>query len=397
MLENKNINEALPSKTGIHVSIDYFRASFELNIIDDSEQEIITREEVMEIANFLGVPEDEVNERNYKKDKYKFMFELGKEIELGMIGPRSASGIPTCSIHLKGQGCREFEARTKKNWLEFLNYFLLVKNAKPTRIDIAIDDFDGDKVNMQWLEDKLKRKQFVSCFKHKYHKIHGCEEEGFTLELGSRNSSCQLVIYDKLKEQTIKKKKEVNQTYWTRYEMRFFHEKAHKLSLELLLALDGKLDGFETTSYDEAFVKFANSVFLGILDIKKENNFDVNHQCDVETDERWLDFLNTKDKWKIISEVNKDSSWSSKQNSVQRIMPNYFLILWLLAKENSYYFTTLILKDFLEYYDKLYSSAQKKLCNTYLVENGIEKINDARLDDIKNNLETELEERRLPF
>lgn len=397
-MDNKEITEALTSKTGVHVSLDYFRATFELDILDMAEEEIMVREEVYDIAAFLGISKNEVNERNYKKDKYKYMFELGSEIELGMIGPKSAAGIPTCSIHLRGQGCREYEARCPdNNWKDFLKYFLLEKDAKPTRVDIAIDDFDGDKVDMNWIEEKLKKKQFVSCFKHKYHKIHGCEEEGFSLELGSRNSSCQLVIYDKLKEQTIKKKKEVNQKYWVRYEMRFFHEKAHKLALELLLALDGKLHGIDNKTGDEAFIAFANCVFMGILDIKSDNNFDINHQCDVETDSKWNAFLNDASKWKISPEVNRSNCWNSKQNSVKRIMPNYFLVLWLQAQQNSYHFTTLILRDFLEYYDKLYTKAQKNLSNTYLAENGLEKVDDTKLDDIKANIENELEERKLPF
>ena len=46
-------------------------------------------------------------------------------------------------IELKGKGCREFKNRTNKSWKEFLEYFVIMHNVKPTRIVLVIDDYDG--------------------------------------------------------------------------------------------------------------------------------------------------------------------------------------------------------------------------------------------------------------
>lgn len=394
----KEVHEAPPSKTGTHVSFDYFRATTEIEILESAEEEILVREYVIKLAEKLNITRVEIIERQFKKDKYKYMFELGPEMELGMIGPKSASGLPTCSLHLKGKGCREYETRNPdKGWGYFLKLMLVEYNAKPTRIDIAVDDFDGDVVTLPWVEEKLKKKYFTSCFKHKYHKIHGCEEEGYSLEMGSRNSSCQLVIYDKLKEQIVKKKKEVNQDYWIRYEMRFFHEKAHKLALEMLLAIEGKLSFIIEKDADKAFLEYVNSVFIGVLDIKEDNNYDIMHQCDVATDPLWMEFVHNAEKWKVIPETNKTSSWITKQTSVKRMMPSYFLTQYLLAGKNFYHFNTLILRDFKEHFKKLYTKSQLKTLNIYSMENGMEPINDDKLHQIEDELDNELKERLLPF
>ena len=89
----------------IEIKPDYLRASIELEVTDQEFDKKI------EIANLLGVNEDEIGERDHHKERYKYMFELGDSMEIGMLGPKNARGIPTCSIHLKGQGCRDFETR----------------------------------------------------------------------------------------------------------------------------------------------------------------------------------------------------------------------------------------------------------------------------------------------
>ena len=44
-----------------------------------------------------------------KKMKYKYAYDIGEAIELYIAVPKSKYGYPTCSILLKGDGCREFE------------------------------------------------------------------------------------------------------------------------------------------------------------------------------------------------------------------------------------------------------------------------------------------------
>ena len=395
-MEENEINEVPPSKTGKHIIIDYYRGSMELLVPESSDEEIVVREKVYEIAEFLGISKSEVSERSIMKNKYKYMFDMGPEIELGMLGPKSRNGIPTCSLHMKGKGCREFEARNpKKTWRDFFEYTLVDLGMKPSRLDVSIDDYDGDGVTIPWLLKKLGKKQFTSCFKHKYHKIHGCDEEGFSIEMGSRTSSCQLVIYDKLKEQE-KKKKEVNQKYWVRYEMRFFHEKADKVAHEILESFRSNEDSKDSDGV-RGFLLYVNSLLLGVLDIKEDNNYDIAHQCDVETDPLWKEFLYQADKWKVIPQINRENRWESKLLSVKRTMPNYFLVQFLKANCNPYMFTTYLLEDFKEYFSKLHSKQQLKIVNDYLIDMGMEPIDDKKLYEIESILEFELEDRKLPF
>lgn len=107
-----------------------------------------------------------------------------------------------------------------KTLYDFLIFFVTILNARPTRIDIAIDDFTGKYSDFNWIKEKLDKKQFCTTFNKKYYKIHGCNEEGYSIEFGSRLSTQMLVIYEKLKEQ-LSKGIEVDTDYWLRLEMRY--------------------------------------------------------------------------------------------------------------------------------------------------------------------------------
>lgn len=51
MTEERKINEVPPSKSGKHVVIDYFRASFEMAILSGDEEEILVREKLMRLLH----------------------------------------------------------------------------------------------------------------------------------------------------------------------------------------------------------------------------------------------------------------------------------------------------------------------------------------------------------
>ena len=124
----------------IEIKSDYLRASIELEVTDQEFEEEIVNDKKIEIANLLGVNEDEIGERDHHKERYKYMFELGDSMEIGMLGPKNARGIATGSIHLKGQGCRDFETRNpNKSFVELLRELKYGQNAIFSRIDTAID------------------------------------------------------------------------------------------------------------------------------------------------------------------------------------------------------------------------------------------------------------------
>ena len=83
--------------------------------------------------------------------------------------------------------------------------------------------------------------------------------------------------------------------------------------------------------------------------------------------------------------------------SVKRTMPNYFLVQFLKAKCNPYMFTTYLLEDFKEYFSKLHSKQQLKIVNDYLIDMGIEPLDDKKLSEIESVLDFELEDRKMYF
>lgn len=379
----------------IEIKPDYLRASIELEVTDQEFEEEIVNDKKIEIANLLGVNEDEIGERDHHKERYKYMFELGDSMEIGMLGPKNARGIPTCSIHLKGQGCRDFETRNpNKNFVELLRELKYGQNATFSRIDTAIDIYKKEILDMEYLESKLKKKQFISSFKKKYYKKHGCPEEGESIEMGGRDSPCQLVFYDKLLEQKAKRH-DVDKDYWLRCELRFRHEKADQFVTELIAAYDGKLKGINKIGMPavEAYIK---SVLLGILDIKEDNNYDMEHQYLVNTDSKWANFTGTK-KWSIDATGRKETSWNKKEDVMSHSLPSYLLTKYMIAGCNPYQFTTAMVDVLYKAITKFEEKKNRKAVNIYLRENGLPPLDDETYLKLKEKIKEDYEERRLKF
>ncbi|MBR4496103.1 MAG: replication initiation factor domain-containing protein [Acholeplasmatales bacterium] len=379
----------------IEIKPDYLRASIELEVTDQEFEEEIVNDKKIEIANLLGVNEDEIGERDHHKERYKYMFELGDSMEVGMLGPKNARGIPTCSIHLKGQGCRDFETRNpNKNFVELLRELKYGQNATFSRIDTAIDIYKKEILDMEYLESKLKKKQFISSFKKKYYKKHGCPEEGESIEMGGRDSPCQLVFYDKLLEQKAKRH-DVDKDYWLRCELRFRHEKADQFVTELIAAYDGKLKGINNIGMPavEAFIK---SVLLGILDIKEDNNYDMDHQYLVNTDSKWANFTGTQ-KWSVDATGRKETSWNKKEDVMSHSLPSYLLTKYMIAGCNPYQFTTAMVDVLYKSLSKFEEKKNRKAVNIYLRENGLPPLDDETYLKLKEKIKEDYEERRLPF
>ena len=379
----------------IEIKPDYLRASIELEVTDQEFEEEIVNDKKIEIANLLGVKEDEIGERDHHKERYKYMFELGDSMEIGMLGPKNARGIPTCSIHLKGQGCRDFETRNpNKSFVELLRELKYGQNAIFSRIDTAIDIYKKEILDMEYLESKLKKKQFISSFKKKYYKKHGCPEEGESIEMGGRDSPCQLVFYDKLLEQKAKRH-DVDKDYWLRCELRFRHEKADQFVTELIAAYDGKLKGINKIGMPavEAYIK---SVLLGILDIKEDNNYDMEHQYLVSTDSKWASFTGTQ-KWSVDATGRKETSWNKKEDVMSHSLPSYLLTKYMIAGCNPYQFTTAMVDVLYKAITKFEEKKNRKAVNIYLRENGLPPLDDETYLKLKEKIKEDYEERRLPF
>ena len=93
---------------------------------------------------------------------------------------------------MKGEGCRDFENRTKdKTWVTLI-LFMVQLNARFKRIDIAIDDYEGIHITMNDLIQKISQGYFTSIFISPP-LILGSKRSGYTIQFGSNSSNVELV------------------------------------------------------------------------------------------------------------------------------------------------------------------------------------------------------------
>ena len=148
----------LEKKTGVHIVFDYFSATFPFVCYEDDSEYQIINEIVLMICDFLNIKKEDISKENYAMHRFEFQYKLLDHIILRLCGPELKSGHKSCSIELSGQGCREFEEIAEsKTWIDFLEFFIVRLNASPTRIDIALDDYDGNIITF----DEIKRKMYL--------------------------------------------------------------------------------------------------------------------------------------------------------------------------------------------------------------------------------------------
>lgn len=127
-------------------------------------------------------------------------------------------------VSMTGQGCREYEARftTADPWLSLFEN-VLIQKGQFTRLDIAIDNIDGQ-LDLDKLEAQINEKNIRSRFK-KGRKISefslSAEDSnlGKTLYVGSAQSRLQIRFYDKAAQLGCTQ-------HWTRAEIQLRSERA---------------------------------------------------------------------------------------------------------------------------------------------------------------------------
>ena len=134
-------------------------------------------------------------------------------------------------IYMTGSACRSFEIYLRaqnRTWFDFFADCLHY-NGKFTRLDIAIDD-RNPYFAIRELGQKIEQRECISRFRN-WSFIDGGtttgEKSGCTVNLGSRESLCAMVFYEKNYEQSRKTGLPV-ETYgaWNRYEVRLRKEVA---------------------------------------------------------------------------------------------------------------------------------------------------------------------------
>jgi phage replication initiation protein len=134
-------------------------------------------------------------------------------------------------IYMTGSACRSFEIYLKaqnRTWYDFFKDCLKY-GGRFTRLDIAIDD-RKPYLNIRKLNKKIKQGECVSKFRNRVLIDSGTtmgKYTGCTVNLGSGESLCCMVFYEKNYEQSKKTGLPI-ETYgiWNRYEVRLKQEMA---------------------------------------------------------------------------------------------------------------------------------------------------------------------------
>ncbi len=371
------------------IKIDYFSATFPLDV--DAEDSIMFKvhEMVRFIATYLNIKNFEILKTKFAQNNYNYQFMLGEYIILRLDGPMNDCYQKTCHLEMKGEGCRDFETRNSdKTWINFI-LFMAELNCRFKRIDIAIDDYKGEHVTLGWLMEKLSKKHYTSVFRGEA-QPHGTLESGLTIQFGSTESPIQLVIYDKKAERK-KRKKDCNHPYWVRYEMRFRNETADRIAYQLCKEFENPK---ESTGCN--LQSFAFQQLYRIIDIKENNNYDIKMQHKVSTDKRWLNFLQNVDKGKLPKlEETVSKSFEEYLKAAQPYIVTWLLVRYLSVLKDPYLFEMEIFKFMRD--ELVLSKRRFQRLNIFLNQMHLKSIDDGELAALKTEFAGIIDEKELPF
>jgi DNA relaxase NicK len=301
---------------------------------------------------------------------YTNAYGIGEHIKLlyGGENTKNANQRYTMNLHMSGQACREFENFLGGNWQKLME-FLINKESKFKRLDIAIDDFDGQEIDIYDIEAILRRKHFVSPFRkinYQFTERYSSDavvSEGFTITLGSAGSN-QLQIYDKRLERLAKDEPDLMTDIWYRYEMRFVNEKADAVAQIYTTSV--------TKNNSRAFMKYARELLLTCLDLKKYNpkNSQVTRW---KTLPEWKAFLNAVEKidlnvkHRVDTTIERKKVWYNR--SIKKVNAAFY------ASFDGYEsFHQYVMKNILTGFDK-FTEQDIAMINNYREKNGHKKIN----------------------
>lgn len=374
----------------IEIKIDYFSATFPLNVDEDDSIMFRVHEMVKLFAVYMNVKNFEIEKSKYAQNNYKYQYNLGESIVLRLDGPLNDCYQKTCHLEMKGEGCRDFEARNpEKTWINFI-LFMAELNCRFKRIDIAIDDFTGKDVTMGWILEKLHKKLYSSIFRNPP-EPHGTMESGLTIQFGGTKSPIQLVIYDKKMERK-KRKKPCDKDYWVRFEMRFRNEKADAIAIALSKASNKN----NNDQFDVDMQKFAYQQLYRILDIKEATHYDEDNIYKANTDKRWIDFLHNVEKGALPkAENNFESTFQDYLTIAGPYVYTILMLMYMSVMKDNYLFEIEIYK-FLRDFKKLSKKRFQRL-NMFLDQMNVKTIDDAEFAACKAEFAGIVSERELPF
>ena len=211
----------------------------------------------------------------------------------------------------------------------------------------------------------------------------GCEQEGWSLQFGSHKSTIMLVIYDKLKEQ-MSKGNEVNQEFWTRYELRYMKDRAYDVVLNYI------------EQGEENFNKYSYGLLYSMLDLKKDNNYNAHHIMEADTISWWKHFLQEVEKSEIVKYKIKSNNIDTYKAWVLPIITTYFIVTYLHNGRDFNLTYIKQLEEILGYIEKVDKKKVKKI-NNYQEEVAQSKISIKDINELQSSIKEYISLNLLPF
>lgn len=332
--------------------------------IKDGEKLIVTKLAIAKIYDLLGLTAD-----HFKKD------------EGGLYGYRKSKvfqhirimydhpAVPGFHVQLSGQGCREFESYSEKDWTQFI-YECIELGGKFVRLDTAIDDIVREDEKLYFSMDKLYRKvkegAVTSLFK-KGKKVESFLIEdgsslGETLYFGSASSDVQIRFYEKDYER-IEAGEELLEGIkgWNRTEIQLRRERAHIMATHLL-------------ENPDTYISVITGVLRNYINFRVKSLTESN-KSKWDVCEWWLDFLQDSERLKLTliapdATVEKTQSWLYKQ-----VTPAF--AMWFYANNSNMELVHDMLLDGLE----RMTESQEQLAHEYQEKLGNERFDRERMKD----------------
>ena len=336
-----------------------------------------------QLVSFFGwrLPTSELPRLKKVVRGYTNGFEIGEHVRILFGGEHTKNASDRYSINLlmSGEACREFENFMDGNWNDLLT-FLLTNKANVKRIDIAIDDFDGEEISIYDIEGFVRRNHYVSPSENYSIRADGGMRDGqrvstgFSITFGASSSS-QLQIYDKKLERIAKGSPDIDTDVWYRYEMRFVDEKAQAIAETYTIAV--------SKNHSPVFMDMAKASLWRFLDLKVPTGKDSNISR-WNTYKNWVKFLDA------VGRINLQTNHKVKTTMIRKK-------LWYETSLHKFSAQLLAYMDFNDYTKFNYKTMLKGFEEMFGDEKILTMINNGRIskglkpltwDDIQEIIET---------
>lgn len=346
---------------------------------------------LFDIFNFKGDVYDLTKKKG--NNRYKSCVVIGEHIELfyGSEVTKSVNDRYTVNLVMKGQACREFEQYMNGSWTRLFK-FLLSTDPNVNRLDIAIDDFEGNEITLEDIKKLVVDNDWYTSSMKSYKLIYSKRSRitsGFSLTFGSPKRS-QLQIYDKNLERKAKNHTDLNTDVWNRYEMRLVDDRAIQVIGQYLFDV--------TYAGSKKFMQFAREILYSMLNIKiKDADSNDKKVSRWKTHPKWLAFLDDVEKIELNT-LNKQPAtyerrimWFENATAKTRVQKYLVKLRTDGRADKSEH------EVFYEHRYKIDSQALA-LVNNYLQDMNLQLYDQQELDDMLYELRKERqEEESLPF